>query len=57
VKVERREEVTALVLTQVEVKLLRRALERASFIDTPVEEQARIASFASRALEQLADPE
>lgn len=56
-KVERREEMTTIVLTQPEVKLLRRALERASFIDTPVAEQAQIASFASRALEQIADPE
>jgi hypothetical protein len=53
-KVERKGEVTNLVLTDAEVKLLRRVLERASFIDTPVDEQPQIASFASRALEQLA---
>jgi hypothetical protein len=29
------------------VRLLRRALERASFIDTPVSEQAEIAAFCA----------
>ncbi len=47
---------TTIVLTEAEVKLLRRVLERASFIDTPVDEQAQIVGFASRALEQLPDP-
>jgi hypothetical protein len=36
-----------------ELYLLRRALERASFIDTPLDEQAEIASFCSRALDVL----
>jgi hypothetical protein len=54
-KVERAGEITTIVLTAAEVKLLRRALERASFIDTPVDEQPQIASFASGALEQLTD--
>lgn len=54
-KVERTPATTTITLSSVEEKLLRRALERASFIDTPVEEQAEIASFASRALEQLSD--
>jgi hypothetical protein len=54
-KVERSGPTTTLVLTDTEVKLLRRVLERASFIDTPVEEQPQIASFASQTLEQLAD--
>jgi hypothetical protein len=36
-----------------EVRLLRRALERASFIDTPQHEQADILAFCSRALETL----
>jgi hypothetical protein len=36
-----------------EVRLLRRALERASFIDTPASEQAAIAAFCTRALEKL----
>lgn len=52
-KVERTGEVTTIILTGAEVKLLRRVLERASFIDTPVEEQPQIASFASAALDQL----
>jgi hypothetical protein len=55
-KVEKRGQLTTLVLSETEVKLLRRALERASFIDTPVAEQAQIAAFASRALEELAEP-
>lgn len=53
--VDKRGETTTLVLSATELKLLRRALERASFIDTPVEEQAQIAAFASRALEQLGE--
>jgi len=40
-------------LNAAEVRLLRRALERASFIDTPVSEQAEIAAFCARALEAL----
>jgi hypothetical protein len=36
-----------------EIHLLRRALERASFIDTPPDEQAEILAFCSRALESL----
>ncbi len=54
-KVERAGQVTILMLTDVEVQLLRRVLERASFIDTPVDEQPQIASFAAGALEQLPD--
>jgi hypothetical protein len=53
-KIDRRGDTVTIVLTGDELKLLRRALERASFIDTPVEEQAQIASFATRALDQLA---
>lgn len=53
-KVEQKDEVTTITLSEAEVKLLRRVLERASFIDTPVDEQSQIAGFASRALEQLA---
>jgi hypothetical protein len=52
-KIERSGETTTIILSDVELKLLRRVLERASFIDTPVDEQAQIAGFASRALEQL----
>jgi hypothetical protein len=40
-------------LTTAEVRLLRRALERASFIDTPVSEQPAILSFCARVLEAL----
>jgi hypothetical protein len=54
-KIERTGEVTTVTLTRAEAKLLRRVLERASFIDTPVDEQPQIASFASTALEMLAD--
>jgi hypothetical protein len=43
-----------LVLTPREAHLLKRALERASFIDTPVGEQEEIAGFCARALELLA---
>lgn len=44
---------TRLVFTSRETYLLRRALERASFIDTPVNEQEEIAMFCARALEAL----
>jgi hypothetical protein len=44
---------TRMVLTSRETYLLKRALERASFIDTPVAEQAEIAAFCARALEAL----
>ena len=39
-----------------EVTLLRYALERASLIDTPANEQAAIANFCARVLEGLAAP-
>jgi hypothetical protein len=39
-----------------EVTLLRYALERASLIDTPANEQAAIANFCARVLEALAVP-
>lgn len=52
-QVERTGEAVTIVLTPQELKLLRRALERASFIDTPVSEQAEIAAFCARALEIL----
>lgn len=42
-----------LILTDREAHLLARALERASFIDTPVNEQEEIALFCSRTLEAL----
>ena len=39
-----------------EVTLLRYALERASLIDTPANEQAAIANFCARVLEAIAPP-
>ena len=55
-QVERSGDTVRVVLTSSELKLLRRALERASFIDTPVSEQADIAAFCARALEALPVP-
>jgi hypothetical protein len=52
-KVERVGEGVRVELSPLEVRLLRRALERASFIDTPLSEQAEIAAFCARALEVL----
>ena len=52
-QVERDGEQVRIVLDKAEVRLLRRALERASFIDTPMSEQAEIAAFCARALEAL----
>jgi hypothetical protein len=52
-KVSRDGKVTQITLDDREVLLLRRALERASYIDTPVTEQEAILSFAGKALEQL----
>lgn len=52
-KVERTAELIRIELTPSELLLLRRALERASFIDTPVSEQAEIVAFCARALEAL----
>jgi hypothetical protein len=42
-----------IVLEASEARMLRRALERASFIDTPMSEQAEIAAFCARALDAL----
>lgn len=53
-EIERADEAVRLVLTGREVHLLTRALERASFIDTPVGEQEEIATFCAQALEALA---
>ena len=54
-RVEESEKETRLVLTPAELHLLQRALERASFIDTPVAEQGDIATFCARTLEALRD--
>jgi hypothetical protein len=53
VQVERDGPVVRIILGEREVTLLRYALERASFIDTPAAEQAAIANFCARALEAL----
>jgi hypothetical protein len=52
-QVEEKGDGTRLTLTREEVRLLRFALERASFIDTPSKEQPAIAAFCARALEIL----
>ena len=52
-KVDRQGQTIRIELSADELRLLRRALERASFIDTPVSEQAEIAAFCARALETL----
>jgi hypothetical protein len=52
-KVDRQGETLRIEITADELRLLRRALERASFIDTPPSEQAEIAAFCARALETL----
>jgi len=49
-------ETVHVALTIRELKLLRHALERASFIDTPPGEQAAVATFCARALELLPRP-
>jgi hypothetical protein len=43
-------------LTGEEAHLLRRALERASFIDTPSAEQPAILAFCAQALDALPPP-
>ena len=52
-RVEVNENMVRMELTSSESHLLRRALERASFIDTPVSEQPAILAFCQRALESL----
>jgi hypothetical protein len=56
VKIERTGETVRVELSAAELRLLRRALERASFIDTPLSEQADIQAFCARALEALPQP-
>jgi hypothetical protein len=56
-KVEReKDDAVTITVTGAELRLLRRALERASFIDTPMKEQADIAAFCARALDALPVP-
>jgi hypothetical protein len=53
VNVERSGETVRVELTPSELRLLRLALERALFIDTPLKEQSDILAFCTRALEVL----
>jgi hypothetical protein len=55
-RLERQGDLFRLEVTAAELRLLRRALERASFIDTPVSEQAEIAAFCARTLDVLGEP-
>jgi hypothetical protein len=52
-QVEREKAGVRITLDEREVTLLRYALERASFIDTPSREQSAIATFCARVLEGL----
>ena len=55
-KVDRQGGTIRIEISADELRLLRRALERASFIDTPMAEQAEIAAFCARALDTLPPP-
>jgi hypothetical protein len=55
-QVEREGAAVRITLDAREVTLLRYALERASFIDTPSSEQSAIAAFCARVLEGLGPP-
>lgn len=52
--IERENGQVRVVLDPRDVKLLRHALERALFIDTPVDEQEAIMAFSNRLLDGLA---
>jgi hypothetical protein len=52
-QIERQADGVKLALDGRELRLLRWALERATFTDTPVAEQEAIASFCARLLEAL----
>lgn len=52
-RVDAQGDVFRVELTAAEAHLLRRALERACFIDTPVSEQGEILAFCHHALELL----
>ena len=52
-RIDRQGDGVRIELGAAEVRLLRQALERASFIDTPVSAQADIAAFCARVLEAL----
>lgn len=51
--IERMGDRARIELSAHEQRLLRRALERALFIDIPPQEQAEVVAFATRALEAL----
>lgn len=51
--VQREGDVVRVTLEPGEVRLLRYALERAQFIDTPAQEQKAIATFCAQALDLL----
>jgi hypothetical protein len=51
--IQRTTEGIRITLSRAEAHLLRRALERASFIDTPAAEQPDILTFCSQVLETL----
>jgi hypothetical protein len=53
VKIDTSADTVTIELSRAELRLLRRALERASFIDTPQAEQGEIQAFCARALEAL----
>lgn len=55
-RIERHDDGLRLELSAEEARLLRRALERASFIDTPAAEQPAILAFCAQALDALAPP-
>jgi hypothetical protein len=52
-RIDRREDGLTIELSGEEARLLRRALERASFIDTPAAEQPAILAFCTQALDAL----
>lgn len=54
-KVEHKEGTVRATFEEEEARLLRYALERALFIDTPVSEQVAIAAFCTRMLELLGE--
>lgn len=56
-KLDRLGDSVRLTLDREELRMLRYALERASFIDTPAGEQLAIATFCARALDLLPRPE
>ena len=52
-KLEQQGDEARIILTRDELYLMRRALERASYMDTPPSEQQEILSFCAQALDIL----